>query len=126
MGIPSISYLIILSVPLTLYIARKLPSYLLVAISLVNIYYLISTDYFRFTTAPRPTMSTLNQFTKDILKKSLTNNPKLVLLGPGSKWPSTTMPYQYLIWYNSLSMPPAGTHAQFIISENPLRFRMLE
>lgn len=123
MGIPSQSYLVILFIPLTLFIAKKLHPFVLVALLFCNSYYLLSTQYFRLTSYPSPKFSDLVAFSDQIQRQSSTSHPQLTIVSPFS---STVDPYLYLIWWRSLSRPPGGVHTRFQLQEHPLQFRVLE
>ncbi len=63
---------------------------------------------------------------KAILSQSGTDAPEIVMEGPGSKFRSYSMPYEYLIWWLSRSTPPAGSHSRFLINEEAQTFEVLK
>lgn len=116
----STAYLVVLLVPAIL-IAGKIVKKFPWLIAVVLIHSLINQTF-----VLRPSFSSRLVLSKAILSESRTNAPEIVMDGPGSKFRSYSMPYEYLVWWLSRSTPPSGSHSRFLIYEENQTFEVLE
>mgnify|MGYP001588910091 FL=1 len=75
-----------------------------------------------------PSFSSRLSLSRAILSQSQTSSPELVMSGSGSQFRSYSMPYEYLVWWLSRSLPAdrRGTHSRFLIQEQAQTFEVLE
>ncbi|MEK7091301.1 MAG: glycosyltransferase family 2 protein [Patescibacteria group bacterium] len=121
----STAYLVVLLVPAILiasWFLNRLPK--LFRILLIMIYLGFSIWNLEFTLGP--SFSSRLSLSKAIFSQSRTTDPELVMDGPGSKFRSYSMPYEYLVWRLSRSTPPSGTHSRFLIHESSQTFEVLK
>ena len=109
----STAYLVVLLVPAILIVSKiiKIFPWLII---LVLIYSLGSQT---FTLGP--TFSNRLTISKSILSQTSTNNPEIIITGSGAKFATSRMPYDYLIWWLSRSLPAdrQGTQSSFQVLE---------
>lgn len=127
---PSDAYLMSLFIPSILlvsvmfdYITNNKKRYLLVllivlSISLLNMYHLISNDYF---TGVRknfgPNLLDRTKTVKDIIKDSGDKSITVIGRGEGSQFESFTDNYKYLLWYYGKNPKDRGGDIIYILSE---------
>ena len=121
----STAYLVVLLVPAILgisWIIRRLPKVLGLFIIVILILFRNSDLEIRNYGS---TLSSRFALSKAILSQSSTDVPELIMEGPGSKFRSYSMPYEYLTWWLSRSIPPGGSHTKFLIHESSQTFEQL-
>ncbi|MEK7154520.1 MAG: hypothetical protein AAB697_00160, partial [Patescibacteria group bacterium] len=64
-----------------------------------------------------PTFSSRLQLSQAILSQSTSNHPEIIITGPGAKFATSRMPYDYLLWWLSQSSSPSGTQFSFQVIE---------
>jgi len=113
----STAYLVVLLVPAILIVSwliRRLPKVIGVLVILILI--LISNLKFKISNYGPPLSSRLS-LSREILLQSKTSLPEIIVTGPGAKYATSRMPYDYLLWWLSQSTLSSGTQSSFQVIE---------
>ncbi len=116
----STAYLVVLLVPAILIMAkiiRKIPWLIL-----PFLFYSLTHQIFTLG----PSFSARLFLAQTMLSQSNTSSPEILMDGPGSKFRSYSMPYEYLVWWLSRTTPPSGSHSRFLIHEQSQTFEVVE
>jgi len=116
----STAYLVVLLVPAILIVSKIIKAFPWLAI----LFLISSLTNQTFTLGP--SFSNRLALSKAILSQSQTSSPEIAMQGPGSKFRSYSMPYEYLTWWISRSTAPLGSHTKFLINEESQTFEILE
>ncbi|KKU03292.1 MAG: glycosyl transferase family 2 [Candidatus Amesbacteria bacterium GW2011_GWA2_47_70] len=118
----STAYLVVLLVPAILVVSwflNRLPKFIGILIIVIYLGFSYSNLDIGSSLSSRIVLS------KAILRESGTDAPEIVMSGPGSKFRSYSMPYEYLVWWLSRSTSPEGSHTKFLIHESSQTFEQL-
>ena len=109
----STAYLVVLLVPATLIVSKIIKAFPWLAI----LFLISSLTNQTFTLGP--SFSNRLTISKSILSQTSTNNPEIIITGSGAKFATSRMPYDYLIWWLSRSLPAdrQGTQSSFQVLE---------
>ena len=125
-GVLSDAYLVVVYIPAVLMISW-LVSKLSRPIGILLIAILLGFGVWNFKLDRYgPSLSSRIALSEAILSESRTATPELIMQGPGAKFRSYGMPYEYLIWWLSRASFPSGPHSKFLIHEQAQTYEVLE
>jgi len=133
-GLISESYLVVLLAPACLLISLFIPHIkpktlfgLVVVFFLANYSLLLTTNYFSSAQKSGLPFSTKSKISDEIFRLSRTTNPIITTTGPGDEFPTTKLPYTFLVWRKHfLGQSVSGHYSIFSVDEISAAVRVIE
>lgn len=107
----STAYLVVLLVPGILILSKLIKVFPWLAL------FILAYSLTNQTPTLGPSFSSRLQLSQSILSQSSTITPEIIITGPGAKFSTSRMPYDYLLWWLSKSSSPSGTQSSFQVIE---------